>query len=227
MKLFLHNKNSLKIAEYLCWAIGLVAIGFFILVKYSAAISLQNAKISIQEDSAQMSQQSLAEWDLSMTDTSTWSQSRKTGYQSDINESTSDKTIGIISVPKLELSAPIYDGTSDQILNIGVGRVPGTSYFGLPGNVAIAGHRDGFFRPLKDIKVGDEIEVQHRVEFANTSILENDKYIVSEIKIVSPQNISVLEDSTHTTLTLITCYPFNFIGSAPQRYIVKATKVTS
>jgi sortase A len=100
-------------------------------------------------------------------------------------------------------------------LNRGLGRIPGTAIPGSNGNLAIAGHRDGFFRGLKDIKPGDTVEVDTR--------LETDIYIVDFTKIVDPHDVSVLEDQPVATLTLVTCYPFYYIGDAPQRFVVRAS----
>jgi sortase A len=124
----------------------------------------------------------------------------------------------ILRVPKAAIEVPILEGTDDLTLNRGVGHIPGTSLPGHSGNIAITGHRDGFFRGLKDITTGDTIEV---VRHNHT-----DKYLVRNIKIVLPSDTSVLNQTDDSTLTLITCYPFYYVGSAPQRYIVQASLIT-
>jgi len=108
-----------------------------------------------------------------------------------------------------------YKRTLNIILNRGVGHIAGTALPGQPGNIAITGHRDGFFRPLKDAREGDIIEVQRKSQ--------TDRYVVSKIKIVFPSDTSVLNNTADSTLTLITCYPFYFVGAAPQRYIIQAS----
>ena len=124
----------------------------------------------------------------------------------------------ILRVPKAAIEVPILEGTDDLTLNRGVGHIAGTSLPGHPGNIAITGHRDGFFRGLKDITAGDTIEVvRHN---------QTDKYLVRNIKIVLPSDTSVLKQTDDSTLTLITCYPFYYVGSAPQRYIVQASLIT-
>ena len=125
----------------------------------------------------------------------------------------------ILRVPRLGIEVPVLEGTSDLTLNRGVGHIPGTALPGQPGNLAITGHRDGFFRPLKDASVGDIIEVQRASQ--------TDRYVVRKIKIVFPTDTSVLNTTTDSTLTLVTCYPFYFVGAAPQRYIVQATLLPS
>ena len=104
-------------------------------------------------------------------------------------------------------------------LNRGVGRIAGTANPGESGNIGIAGHRDGFFRGLKDVGPGDKIEMvtQSRVE----------TYVVDHVVIVDPSDVSVLEPRPQPSLTLVTCYPFYYLGSAPKRYIVQATVTAS
>jgi sortase A len=127
----------------------------------------------------------------------------------------------ILRIPKVGIEVPVLEGTSDATLNRGVGHIPGTALPGEPGNLAITGHRDGFFRPLKNLVAGDIIEVQ-KVQRPGQSAQQTDRYVVRNIKIVFPTDTSVLNKTTESTLTLITCYPFYFVGAAPQRYIVQA-----
>jgi sortase A len=124
----------------------------------------------------------------------------------------------LLRVPKVGIEVPVYEGTSDLTLNRGVGHVSGTAMPGALGNVAITGHRDGFFRGLKDVAVGDRIELQRAVSGGT------DTYVVKRIRIVSPQDTSVLSKTDASTVTLITCYPFYYVGAAPQRYVVQAVK---
>ena len=122
--------------------------------------------------------------------------------------------IALLSIPRLHLTAPVFDGTDELTLNRGVGRIESTATAGSDGNMGIAGHRDGFFRGLKDIKQGDVI----RLETAT----QQDTYIVGAIQVVEPTDVSVLESSSTPAVTLITCYPFYFVGNAPHRFVVKA-----
>ena len=123
--------------------------------------------------------------------------------------------LGVIEIPSLGLQVPILEGTDDLALERGVGHIAGTASLDESGNIGIAGHRDGFFRGLKDIHLGDRIDIESRQG--------NSHYRVDEIQIVSPNDISVLQPRTKPSLTLVTCYPFYFAGSAPSRYIVHAT----
>jgi sortase A len=147
-----------------------------------------------------------------------WSEKRVKEYQESLAEHFSP-AIGILRIPKINVEVPVLEGTDDLVLNRGVGHVAGTATPGEDGNVAIAGHRDGFFRGLKDVVVGDKIEL------ATPERTEN--YIIDSITIVARTDVSVLQRRSRSSLTLITCYPFYFIGSAPQRYIVQAVTAES
>ena len=122
-----------------------------------------------------------------------------------------------LRIEKLRLRVPVFEGTDDVVLNRGVGWITGTAKPGEPGNIGLAGHRDGFFRGLKDIELGDRIEL--------TSSGTTLTFTVDEIRIVAPTDVHVLQPRSRPSLTLVTCYPFYFVGSAPQRYIVHAAVV--
>jgi sortase A len=128
-----------------------------------------------------------------------------------------DPPVAALSIEKVRLRVPVFEGTSDLVLNRGVGWVTGTARPGEPGNVGIAGHRDGFFRGLKDIELGDRIDL--------TVPGKALAFTVDEIRIVAPTDVHVLQPRSRPSLTLVTCYPFYFVGSAPQRYIVHASVV--
>jgi sortase A len=125
--------------------------------------------------------------------------------------------LAVMRMERLGMRVPIFEGTGDAQLNRGAGWIEGTARPADHGNIGVAGHRDGFFRPLKDAKVGDRIELQT----TQTTTL----YVVDEIAIVTPQDVHVLQPRARPSLTLVTCYPFYFVGSAPQRYIVHASVV--
>lgn len=128
-------------------------------------------------------------------------------------------TLGRIEIQQIGLAAMILEGTSEETLHRAVGHIQGTPLPGQSGNVAIAGHRDTFFRGLRNIQLGDEITV--------TTLSGSHHYRVDSTKVVDPQQTEVLDDAGGDTLTLVTCYPFNFIGSAPRRFIVRARKIPS
>ena len=125
-----------------------------------------------------------------------------------------DPPLAVLEIPKVHLAVPVFEGTDDLTLNRGAGRIGGTAHPGEAGNVGIAGHRDGFFRVLKDIQMGDIVELR--------STNRTFHYRVSKIEIVTPEDTRVLTPTSDSELTLVTCYPFYFVGSAPQRFIVHA-----
>jgi sortase A len=125
--------------------------------------------------------------------------------------------VGILEIPRLNIESVVMPGDDDKTLDVAVGHLPDTPKPWEPGNSAVAAHRDGLFRPLKNIKVGDDM----RLRTAHGEFT----YRVRELKIVSPKDLSVLKPTGTNTLTLITCYPFNFVGNAPKRFIVRADRV--
>jgi len=147
-------------------------------------------------------------------DFSLWSTKRIEGYQESLAAHFAP-AIALLRIPKIDLEVPILEGTDDLTLNRAVGHIAGTPKPGEAGNVGIAGHRDGFFRGLKDVRTGDTIEIVTRDSAT--------RYVIDEITVVAPTDISVLAPRAQPSITLVTCYPFYFIGSAPQRYIVRAS----
>jgi sortase A len=125
--------------------------------------------------------------------------------------------IGRLEIPRLKLAVMVREGADEGTLSRAVGHIPGTALPGVVGNVGLAGHRDTFFRALRNIRADDTIELQTT---AGTY-----RYLVKSTRIVTPRDVSVLEASGGETLTLVTCYPFYYVGSAPKRFIVHATQV--
>jgi sortase A len=121
--------------------------------------------------------------------------------------------IGRIEVPRLNLSAAAREGVDDRTLDLAVGHVPGTALPGDSGNSAFAAHRDTFFRPLRRVHSGDIVTV--------TTPRGSYRYIVTSTRVVDPEDVSVLDPTSEPTLTLVTCYPFTYIGSAPYRFVVR------
>ena len=125
--------------------------------------------------------------------------------------------IGRLEIPRLELSAVVIQGDDSKTLRRAVGHIPGTPLPGQLGNVALTGHRDTFFRPLRNIRTNDIIVV--------TTLQGVYRYHVVSTRVVSPDNIAVLSSGDGEILTLVTCYPFYFVGSAPERFIVRAERL--
>lgn len=125
--------------------------------------------------------------------------------------------VGMLDVPRLKLTTPVIEGDDDTTLKRAVGHLPDTPLPWQDGNSALAGHRDGLFRPLKDIKVGDEIRFR--------TSREELRYKVTATSIVKPDDVSVLGKRKKPSLTLITCYPFYYVGNAPKRFIIHAERL--
>ena len=156
-------------------------------------------------------------WTGGAPDTSLWSPGRVDDYQASLAVDF-DAPEGVLHIPKISLSVPVLQGTDDLTLNRAVGRIPGTARIGATrGNLGIAGHRDSFFRGLKDIGPGDTIRLE--------TLWNTLTYEVADITITTPSDTSVLERSDDASLTLVTCYPFYHVGHAPKRYIVRAVLV--
>lgn len=124
------------------------------------------------------------------------------------------QAIAVLRIPRISLEVPTYHGTEETVLTRGAGLVNGTAAPGSNGNVVIAAHRDSFFRGLKDVVVGDLIELE------TAGYIHH--YRISGLTIVAPDAVEVMHETGFAVLTLITCYPFYFVGNAPQRFIVRA-----
>lgn len=131
----------------------------------------------------------------------------------------SGSLIGVIEIPKLGVSSVVDEGVDNKTLLVAVGHVPGTALPGQEGNVGLAGHRDTFFRQLGQLQLGDDISL--------TTLRGAYHYRVESTRIVKPSEKEVLDAGSHSTLTLITCYPFYYVGPAPHRFIVVARQVAA
>lgn len=212
--------TKIRIAERVFLAIGLTLLVLWGVARFHSSMASRAAIERFQEAAARSSGESpkAAPADESGVDFTLWSPQRIAAYKESL-ATKKDLPLAILRIPKIGLEVPVFNDTDDLTLNRGVGRIIGTAQIGQPGNVGIAGHRDGFFRGLKDVVREDKVEL---VRAGQT-----DEYVITQIQIVNPEDVRVLEPTTVPTLTLVTCYPFYFIGSAPQRYIVTASKKIS
>jgi sortase A len=128
------------------------------------------------------------------------------------------KPLGEIELTRVGVTAMILEGTDDRTLRRAVGHIPGTAVPGEHGNVAIAGHRDSFFRALRNVRQDDEITLM--------TLQGSYHYRVDSIKVVGPEDTQVLDNSGGDILTLVTCFPFYFVGPAPRRFIVRAQRTS-
>lgn len=129
-----------------------------------------------------------------------------------------DGLTGRVEIQRLGMSVAVAEGTDDATLRRAVGHITGTALPGHPGNIGIAAHRDTFFRPLRHIRRNDIITL--------TTLGGEYRYRVVSTRIVKPSDVAVLHSDGNEILTLVTCYPFYFIGSAPKRFIVRAARMT-
>ena len=141
-----------------------------------------------------------------------WSEKRIAAYRDALAKQFASP-LAVLRVQRLGIEVAVFPGTDELALNRGVGWINGTARPGQSGNIGIAGHRDGFFRGLKDIAVSDSLTLDLGSQTA--------QYVVDEIKIVDPTDVTVLAATPSPSLTLVTCYPFYFVGDAPKRFIVR------
>jgi sortase A len=204
--------------EIAAWASGVVLLAAFAGLRLEGAIGRKAALREFAERKASIAVAAPAPvsqsfGDFLSPDTSLWSPERVRGFQQSVGHEF--QTLAVLRVPKIGLEVPVLEGTDESALNRGVGHISYTPRFGEAGNVGVAGHRDGFFRGLKDVTEGDVIEVE--------MLLARQSYTIRRISIVSPDRVDVLAPSAEPSLTLVTCYPFYFVGDAPRRYIVSAS----
>jgi sortase A len=153
---------------------------------------------------------------LGAPDQSLWSAIRISAWHDALHEPAA-APLAVLRIPKIRLEVAVLPGTEDQTLDRAVGHIEDTALPGADGNSGLAGHRDGFFRGLKDIAPGDAIVLE--------TLQGIESYRVERTWIVNPDDVSVLDPTPTRSLTLVTCYPFYFVGSAPQRFIVRAARV--
>ncbi len=122
--------------------------------------------------------------------------------------------LGRIEIPRIGVSVIVLQGTTARTLRLGVGHIEGTALPGEPGDIGIAGHRDTYFRSLKDIRQKDEIQIQTAAGIT--------RYEVDWIQITVPSDVAIVSPTSESALTLVTCYPFHYIGAAPERFVVHA-----
>lgn len=215
-------RATLKWAERALFMAGLLLLGIYVAARIVSVLGSREAVRQFQQLDSQSAEiaggnaqasEPAAEPDPANTDFSFWSRQRIEAYAESFTERTAPP-LAVLRIAKVSLVVPVLDGTDDLTLNHAVGRIAGTARPGQRGNVGIAGHRDSFFRKLKDVSEGDAMELQ--------TLRGTDTYIVDRISIVAPDDVEVLRPRNVPSLTLVTCYPFYYVGSAPQRYIVTA-----
>ena len=214
------NSRYVRGVEKALLIVGAVLLTIFVAARIHRAVLSRAAVASFNlAKEAPAAKVTPTLWDKQITfDSTLWSSQRIAAYEESLAAHFAPP-LAILRIRKVRLEVPVLSGTDDLTLNRGVGLIAGTNPPGEGGRIGIAGHRDGFFRVLKDVGPGDMIELEtlDRIEI----------YRVNEIVIVKPNDVSVLQPTTKPTMSLVTCYPFYFTGSAPERYIVVASLVDS
>lgn len=212
--------------ELLCWGLGLALLSYAVLAKIheaeASSAGLQAFALAAVADPPiadttpeNISNTLLDAGQLQAVDQSLWSKKRITQF-ADIHKRDNETPLAVLRIDDLKIMVPVYPGASDFNLNRGAGWVEETAPVDGRGNIAIAAHRDSFFRALKDAKKGQKMSLQ--------TLHGTRQFTLTDIQIIDPTETSVLEPSSTSKLTLVTCYPFYHVGSAPQRYIVTATE---
>jgi len=184
-----------------------------------AGAALLVTYLAIRIDATWGSERDLSRLDVSSPpDVSTWSSSRVQAYQASALVET-DPLIGVVEIPAVGLQVPLYSDTSELHLNRGAGLIPGMARPGSTGNIGVAGHRDGYFRSLRNVKVGEIIDVRTRGA--------RYRYRISSVAVVPSTDARLLGPTARPAITLVTCYPFYFVGNAPQRFVVRGLLVHS
>jgi sortase A len=199
----------LRVVEAATWAAGLLCLSYVAALYVDGFLGSRHALQRFAELEAAMQQRA------DRTDLTQWSPQRIAAWQRTL-VLPRQVPLAVLRIPRIHLEVPVLAGTSDAVLNRGVGHIEETAMPGMDGNSGIAGHRDGFFRALKDVGPGDALELQ---TLQGTQI-----YRIERTWIVNPEDVSVLDPTPDRSVTLVTCYPFYFVGSAPQRYIVRAVR---
>lgn len=219
------RSKSLRALEIATLVVGLALVAFFAAARLdgylASRVAIESFESAAKPAAAPVVTGAVAPARGAMAsaariDFSLWSAGRLRAYHQALERDFAPP-IALLKIPKLDLVVPVFDGTSDLVLNRGVGHIAGTALPGAPGNLGIAGHRDGFFRGLKDIRRGDAVEIE--AGRPRRTLL----YRVEKIEIVGPREVSVLAPRGGRSLTLVTCYPFYYIGSAPKRFVVEAS----
>jgi len=196
-----------NLGERFAWIVGVALVAIWVLA------SLFRAVDSRQQIDRFMAVRAADSGSRSTPDQSLWSPERMRAWR-DTFSRPAPQALAVLGIPRIGLEVPILEGTDDWTLNRAIGHIEDTAAPGADGNSGIAGHRDGFFRGLKDVREGDEIALETR--------RGREAYQIERIWIVDPTDVSVLDPTPSRAITLVTCYPFYFIGSAPQRFIVRA-----
>ena len=219
------SQKLFKAGELLSYAAGLALTGFFLVQIAQGEVERRNGIEQFEQlatidfsDPAAAAEVPAFEDTTGNPDTTLWAPGRIADYEASLKADL-PPIIGILEVPSVGLEVPVYPTDSEMAMDRGAGVIDGMAYPHEPGNIGIAGHRDGYFRVLKDVEVGDTLMLR---------TLEGPKsFTIDAVQIVEISDTHLLQDTNDQTVTLVTCYPFYFVGHAPQRYIVTASLDTT
>ena len=197
-----------RLLEGVAWSVGLLALSVW-------AAGTVSGAMGARQDIARFVEHANPHLGASAPDTASWSEKRIREWRESLTGK-APPPLALLRIPGIGLEVAVLPGTDDWTLNRAVGHIEGTSAPGTGGNVGIAGHRDGFFRGLQHISVGNVIEVETRGQL--------ERFRIEQTWIVKPEDVWVIDPTDTPSITLVTCYPFYHIGSAPQRFIVRAVR---
>jgi sortase A len=197
-------KTIVTSTHYLLFVLGFCALGYYGVVAADASYYQARSRKQLQTAANHPVESKASSHDVWLS------------LRSPLRVGSGMAVLGRLDVPRIALSVTVAEGASPRVLRLAIGHVPGTAMPWSSGNVALVAHRDTFFRRLGEIHRGDVIQItvpgsQYRYKVAFTSI-------------VRPDETWVLQPATGQTLTLITCYPFHFVGAAPSRFVVRARR---
>lgn len=202
--------------EKTLWILGVTLIATYGAMRVGAEVRRQEG-IAVFTEAQVALRAPQADIVTSPPDQSAWSKGRIRAYALSRVSQPPMLAEAVLRIPGVNLAVPVYADTSAANLDRGAGLIAGTARPDAAGNVGIAAHRDGYFRALKDVAVGDRLEIEH---LSGTRV-----YRVSALSIVSPEDMRPLRQTSRPVVTLVTCYPFYYVGNAPRRYIVRAVAV--
>jgi sortase A len=188
--------------ETAAWTVGLVALGGWTAITGGGRLAAHRALQQFEAEAA-----------AGAPDRRLWSPERVRAWQ-ETRSREGPTPLAVLRIPRIAVEVPVLEGIDEWTLNRAAGHIPDTARPGAAGNVGIAAHRDGFFRGLKDVRAGDLLLLE--------TLAAVDVYRVQQSWVVDPDDVSVLQPTASRSVTLVTCYPFYFVGSAPQRFIVRA-----
>lgn len=219
------GKQLVRTVEYISYFAGVVLSVFFVVHLAQGEVDRQGdieqfqqmASLDFSDSAAQVVETGISD-EVGQPDMTLWAPGRIADYEASLKAEL-PPVLGVLQVDSVGLKVPVYSTDTDLTMDRGAGVIDGMAYPHELGNIGIAGHRDGYFRVLKDVKVGEKIELQ--------TLKGPKQFTINNVQIVEISDTHLLQDTEEQTVTLVTCYPFYFVGHAPQRFIVTASLDTT